>query len=338
MKRPTIEDVAKRAKVSVTTVSRVLNGHDEKYMRPETRDRVLKAIKQLTFTPVRAAQRLRQRYAQIIGVVLPDLSNPYFSELLRGIQKVAYQEHYSVIIADTNNSVKREKESLKIFIAERVDGVLLVPAAMRNDAVEHFLRQEIPLIIVGRSLTNVKIPSVKADNFKAGYILTEHLLKLGYPKIGFVKGPIEVSTAKERFQGFQEAITDHGRVVDANSIIQGDFTFDGGYQAMMQLLSKGNVPDAIISANELAAIGVIMAAEASGLTVPRDIGVAGFDYLPNTLFAKPALTTVYIPSQEMGEVAANILFQYIRGAYTIIQNRVLDVHLSAGESCAYQAS
>ncbi len=324
----TIREVAKRAGVSVTTVSRVLNGHDLEHMRPETKARVLEAIEELDYVPVKTAQRLRRQKTQIIAVLLPDISNPFFSLLARGVGSVAFEEGYSTLICDSNHSVEKESRYLEILLAEQVEGIIFIPVGQPDrDGLNRLLRRGIDVVVADRSVRG--LPSVEADNKSGSYQLTEHLLQKGYRNIAYIAGPPEVSTASDRLSGFTAAI--ENAALKPAAVLYGNFTYKSGYERAQEILRATSV-DAIMAANDLMAIGAIRAIEEMGLSVPRDIGVTGFDHVSLLEFVQPRLTTVHIPAYEMGEKAMKLFMQ--RGKGGIYRKKILlKTELIHGDSC-----
>jgi len=329
----TIKDVAERAGVSISTVSRVLNGKVKDHMRPETEERVLQAIRELDYSPNRYARVLKRQRTGVIGVLAPDISNPFFSQLLRGVENVAYRHDYLVLTCDAENSLEKENRYIEILIEERVEGVILISSALQNERVERLLRKGVHLVLADRRVENIEAPMVIADNLKASYLLTEHLLELGYREIGFIQGPKEISTARDRFQGFLQAMEEGGLKVREGHLKEANYTFEGGYKSARELL-KGKLPQAIIAANDLMAIGAIRALEGSDLNVPQDIGVAGFDNIPLATLAKPRLTTIDIPAYEMGQEAMEMLLEHLDGGEPMGKAmKTLEVKLVSGDSC-----
>jgi LacI family transcriptional regulator len=274
--RATIREVAEHAGVAPCTVSRVLNDHDADHMRPETKERVLAAIRALDYTPVKAAQRLRRQRTHVLGILVPDITNLYFALLTRGVESLAFERGYTTLICDSSHEPEREARYLEMLLAEDVEGVLLVPTG-------------------------------RPDNRSASQRLGEHLLRLGYARIAYVAGPAEVSTAEDRLRGFRDALRHAGKKLA--SLRLGTFTFESGFQCARAILQHEEV-DAIVAGNDLMAFGVLRAAEEEGLSVPGDLGVAGFDHVPHVPYAtflRPELTTVEVPVHEMGREAARRL-------------------------------
>ncbi|MGD9675996.1 MAG: LacI family DNA-binding transcriptional regulator [Candidatus Bipolaricaulia bacterium] len=301
--RASIRDVAAHAGVSPSTVSRVLNGHDADHMRPETKERILASIKELDYTPVRAAQRLRRRRTQAFGVLIPDISNLYFSLLTRGVESVAFDEGYSTLVCDSNHEASRESAYLDFLLSEGVDGIVFVPVGRPDlDLVHHLIERGVRVLVADRRIDG--LTTVDADNVGGSRDLTAHLLGLGYRAIAYIAGPAEVSTAEDRLAGFRRAMKAAGRSPVA--VVRGSFTFPSGYDHAAAILDRHSV-DAIIAANDLMAVGAIRAAEDRGLAVPDDLGVAGFDHVPWAALVRPQLTTVEVPAYAIGREAGRRL-------------------------------
>lgn len=324
--RATIREVAEHAGVAPCTVSRVLNGHDAEHMRPETKERVLASMRALDYTPVKAAQRLRRQRTHALGILVPDIANLYFALLIRGVESVAFERGFTSLICDSSQDARREARYLEMLLAEDVEGVLLVPSGRADvRAMERFVARGVRVMLVDRRADG--LPVVEADNRGASRALGEHLLRLGYRRIAYISGPADVSTAEDRLRGFREALDEAGIGLAATE--RGAFTFESGFDAARRVLRRGGV-DAIVAANDLMAFGVLRAVEEQGLSVPADVGVAGFDHVPHVPYAtflRPELTTVEVPVHEMGREAARRLLD---GVHDSLQ---LATHLIVGGTC-----
>jgi len=325
-KQATIREVAARAGVSQSTVSRVLNGNDADHMRPETKERVLKAMKELDYTPVKAAQSLRRQRTEVIGILVPDISNSFFSRLVRGVGSVAFEKGFSTLVCDSNHSVEKESRYLDILLAEGVEGIVFIPVGSPDmKRIDRLLRQGIRVVVADRRVEG--FPAVEADNAGGSRELTQHLLRLGYRRIAYIAGPQEVSTAQDRLSGFRQAMGDAN--LSPVVVCYGRFTYESGYEHAEKILKNHHV-DAIMAGNDLMAIGVIQAAEDNGLIVPEELGVTGFDNTPLLALARPKLTTVKVPAYRFGEEVSRQLFDGEVKALT------LPVRLIPGATCQQQ--
>lgn len=329
----TIRDVAKKAGVSPTTVSRVLTGKSTGHMREETKRKVLEAIKELDYTPDKYARALKQQKTGIIGVLIPDISNIFFSRVVRGVEKIAYQNKYSVIICDSENSVEKEESYIDILLQEKVEGLIFIPSSRKNDEVKRLVKRGIVVVLVDRTLDNFNFPAVVCDGFDDSYKLTKYLIDQGYKKIGFIKGPPAVTTAEDRYRGYIQALRDSNIGFNQVYVKKGRYTFESGYKAAREYLKIKKLPQAIIAANDLMAIGVIRAFEKFGFKVPADVGIAGFDDILFSRLMSPRLTTIRIPAFQMGQQATRVLFNLMEGRSIRKIKRIVKTRLIKGDSC-----
>ncbi|MBC7344368.1 MAG: substrate-binding domain-containing protein, partial [Clostridia bacterium] len=264
----------------------------------------------------------RQR-TQVLGVLLPDISTPFFSLLARGVESVAFEKGYSILICDSNHSVEKESRYLDILLSEGVEGVVFIPVGKPDmGRLQRLLRRGIKIVAADRRVEG--LPTVEADNRGGSRELTEYVLSLGYRRIAYIAGPKEVSTAQDRLLGFQEAMEAAG--LRPVAVRHGNFTYESGYELARSILEKEKV-DAIMCGNDLMAIGAIRAAEDLGLRVPEDLGVTGFDHVPWSDLVEPKLTTVEIPAYNLGQAAIR---QFMKGDN---QNRLLEARIIPGATC-----
>lgn len=323
-KQVTIREVAVRAGVSSSTVSRVLNKRDTNHMRPETKARVLAVIEELEYIPAKAARSLRRQRTQVIGILLPDISNPFFSLLARGVESVAFEEGFSTLICDSNRSAEKESRYLEILLAEGVEGIVFIPVGDPDDAqIRRFLRRGIRIVAADRQVN--RLPTVRAANEHGSAMLTNYVFRLGYRRIAYLAGPKSISSAQERLAGFKTEMERKG--LTPVLVQHGPFSFESGFHLAKKLLVQQEV-DGILAGDDLMAIGAIRAVEDLGLCVPRDLGVAGFDHIALADLVKPRLTTVEVPASRMGQEAAR---QLLRGG---CQDVSLPVRFIKGASCA----
>jgi DNA-binding LacI/PurR family transcriptional regulator len=332
-KRATIRDVALRAGVSISTVSRVINPKDSSQMRDATRERVIDAMAALDYTPVKAARDLRRRRTHVVALLVPDISNPCFSLLARGVEAAGFKVGYSTLICDTNNSRDEERQYMSVLLRQNVDGVILVPVGRPDRAsLDRLERSNIPVVTADRRVPG--IPHVEADNAGGSRDLAKCLGSLGYRRIAYLGGPEEVSTAEDRLQGFVEGLAEGDTAPTA--VRRGDFTYDSGVSLGTEILRDKHL-DAVVAGNDLMAIGVLHAAMAAGRRVPEDLGVAGFDDIQWAALARPRLTTVRVPFLEIGQSAARVLVARILSYDAAAEPTRLPVSLVIGDSTCAQA-
>lgn len=331
-KRLTIRDIAKMAKVSHMTVSRVLN--NDSRVREETRKRILGLVNKLHYRPDARARTFVSKKSNLIGLVVSDISNPFYAELARGIEDKAHEQGYNVIFCSTVNKPERMEIYVDLMMDAGIDGFIFASARLHEPVVEKLIDERFPLVLVNRKLRGETCNYVVLNNIKGAYEITEHLINLGYRKIAIITGPSNVFTGLERLKGYQQALKDHRIEFDDNYVIQGPFTRETGYEGTQELLTMEERPEAIFAGNDYIAMGVIDAVEELGLHIPEEIAVVGFD---DTKFAsnqRIRLTTVSQRTYEMGNLGVQILIDYIERKETDYTHRVvLEPRLVIRESC-----
>ena len=307
----TIREVAQRAGVAPITVSRVINHSG--YVSDSTRARVEKAIAELKYVPNALAQGLRFNKTDVIALVLSDVTNPFWTTVARGTEDAANEENYSVVLCNTDEDVEKQERYIQLLLRRQVDGFLLVPASNATDTIRFIQQQRVPLVILDRQLTGVSVDIVRADSEGGAYDLTRHLIELGHRRIAILSGPETTSTSTQRVAGYQRALEDAHLKVDPALISYGRFYQDSGHERTVHLLALSPPPTAIFAANNFIAIGVMKALYGSGLRIPQDISVVGFDDLPPGLLVQPFLTVAAQPAYEMGYRGTKLLLERIGG-------------------------
>lgn len=303
----TIRQVADRAGVSIATVSHVLN--DTRYVSDELRERVLQAMRELSYQRNGLARSLRSGKSHTIGLVLPDSSNPYFAEIARAVQDAAYELGYSLLLCNTDGDLEKEATYGSLLIEKQVDGVILIAAGASGEHIAELQRCAIPIAVVDRDSPDVAADSVQIDNRQGGELAARHLLELGHRRIACIAGPLDVYPSYDRVYGYMDALRAAGIEIDPELIVNSNFRANGGYQAAGRLLAQSALPTAIFACNDLMAMGAIGAIVDHGLRCPADIAVVGFDDIQLSQYTNPALTTVAQPKQEMGRQAARLLLE-----------------------------
>jgi LacI family transcriptional regulator len=331
MTRPTIADVARLAGVSKSTVSRVLN-ENMHYMRPETREKVARAINDLGYNPSSVARSLISKRTHAVGLLVSDVSNPFYSDVIHGVEDVAIACGYDVFLCNTNYDVERGKAYARSLVAKRVDGVLIMTSNVSDEWMHDLLRCEVPIVIFDwdtRSLPGSAMRSILVD-FESGIkAAVDHLLGLGHTRLAHVSGPLRYPTSRQRRDAFLKALAERGIDPDTVAVIEGDLRIDGGARAFHELLHLPIRPTAVFTANDLMALGIIWSASAYGLKIPEDLSVVGFDDISLASEIHPPLTTVSLPSYEIGRVAMNMLLEVHSDP------RILDVR--ADRHCVVQS-
>lgn len=301
----TIYDVARLAGVSPATVSRVFNGAGVSDAKATA---VRQAATQLKFTPNRTARTLRRQSSEVIALVIPDIENPYFTEMARGVEDVASEAGYSVVLCNSDAQVDKESTYLRIAIAEHMSGVILAAASDRT-SLDEILATGRPVVAVDRG-TGYDIDGVVMANRDAGRSATENLIEAGYRRIAHIAGPEHIETAVERAEGWRRALDAAG--LESDLLRYSSFRVDGGRQEMEQLLALPEPPDAVVAGNNLLGVGAIQVLTERGLTPPA-VGVAVVGSLPFTTLSPSLVTVVRLPARHMGVTAARMLLDRIAG-------------------------
>lgn len=327
----TIKDVAKYAGVSVTTVSRVIN-NSQHPINPETRQRVEEAIQRLGFCPNAMARGLHVNETKTIGLILPDIANPYYPGIVRGIEDVAHEQGYTVILCNSDRSRERTQKYLQVLREKRVDGIIFTGGGAVEDArTHHFFDQDAMVkVIIGRPRGN--LPAVQIDNVQAAREAVEHLFSLGHRRIATITGPRVSTTATDRLEGYRQALEEHGVEVNPEWIIEGDFDSESGYHAVDKLQSGIT---AIFVHNDLMAIGAIKALQEKGIRIPEEVAIVGFDNIPLASFVTPKLSTVAVPVYDLGVTAMQVLAELLAGR-EVPPVTILATHLEVRESTKIQ--
>ena len=304
--KKTIKDIAEIANVSYATVSRALN--DKYGVKEGTKRRVLEIANQLKYSPNAIARGLKSSRTYTIGLVIPDISNPFFPEVARGVEEGASEQGYSVLLCNTNWNVSREEQYLNLLAERRVDGIIISPMSASSQSLwQDEVVGDVPVVFLANAPKGTSRPYVIIDNTRGGYLATSHLLLQGYERVAFVGAQEGSVTVDQRFEGYRAAIDERGARFDDSLVCLGDFREQSGYEAARDLISGRNCPDAIFAENDLLAIGVIHAVRERGLRVPGDVAVVGFDDIPLAAFPEIDLTTIAQPKEEMGRRAAQLL-------------------------------
>ncbi len=301
----TIRDVAKRAGVAPITVSRVINHSG--YVNEQTRARVEAAIADLGYLPNVLARSLRSRRTNTLGLILTDISNPFWTTVARGVEDAASDAGFNVILCNTDESVVEQDKYLHVLVQKQVDGVLLVPARSAVEPVKFVQSQNTPVVVLDRRIPNSQTDAVRCDSEDGAYQLTRLLLSLGHRRIAMLSGPRGVSTAEDRVAGYRRALLEAGVEVDTALVYYGEFSLESGYAMTGQMLARTPRPSALFAGNNFIAIGALRALRDAGLRVPEDIALVGFDDLPADLVVDPFLTVAAQPAYEMGRQATELL-------------------------------
>lgn len=332
-KAASIYDVARESGVSVFTVSAVIN--NKSHVGKKLRERVEAAIRNLNYRPNLLARSLANQRTHTIGMIVPDIANPFFPMVVRGAEDAAQKHGYNLLLCNSDDSLDKEEKAIELLLSKRVDGILLTKAAedLRPPVRRMIEEVNIPFVLVMRTYPKLTQDAVISDDYQGAYDAVCHLARAGRRRIGLICGPLRISNAKARWEGFRDALKSESLPYDPELVIEGDYRIESGFRAGHTLLSRR--PDGIYVANHLMTIGLLKAAEEIGLRCPEDFGLVSFDDYPWLSIFRPRLTTVELPKHQLGSEAAELLIQRIGGSTVKAVVRKLQPELRIRESCGF---
>jgi len=344
---PTIIDIAALAGVAPMTVSRVIN--ESGYVSQAMREKVMRAVKELNYHPNGLARSLKRQRTHVVGILLPDIANPFSAELASSIQEVLLEGSYSSFISTSERSTAREQAALRALFDHRVDGIIVATRETKlgNEALLRLTERGLPVVVVGRALNHPRVDRVTADHWKGGYDAVEHLISLGHRRIAFIGVTLVNGAGLRRFQGYLDALRENNLPVldelivgtDEAGASPGYSTQADGYEGMRRLLALAEPPTAVFARNDFTAIGAMCAARDAGLRMPEDLAMVGFDNVPLAAYTAPPLTTVDQPTAEQGRHAARLLLDRIEGQPALERREVcLDCRLIIRQSTSRAAA
>lgn len=328
-----IKEIAKASGVSTATVSRVLN--DSQKVKEATAKRVLKVVEQLNYRMDHVARRMKVKSSEslVIGLIITDIENPFFSDIVKGVEDMAFRNKHILMICNTNESPEKELFFLNSMFSEKVSGVIIVPTSGNAQYFEMLNQDELPIVMVDRCPKNLNIDTVSINNVDGGYQATRLLIKNGHTRIGIVCGIRGLSNTKERYEGYVKALAEANIPVSKDLITYGNYIESGGRMAMNKLLSLENPPTAVFSTNNLMTLGCIKEIYKRKLTIPSDVALIGFDDTSWAEVLIPPLTTIRQPGYEIGVNAAELLFKRFKNNRANKMNIVLNPELVIRGSC-----
>lgn len=309
MKQPVrLIDVAKHAGVGVGTASRVINNHPS--VKEGTRRRVLEAIEELDYQINGIARSLKANSTHTIGVLIPDIANEFYADVVRGMEDVALQHGYSYILSSTDSNTEKELHAISIMREKQVDGIMMMSHTVAPQMLEYIEHNALPTVLVASGMSHSSIATVSIDNRKAAYDAVSYLIELGHTRIAAISGPpSDQSGGVARLEGYKDAMREHGCPVMGGYVQEGkDYTYSTGFEKMERLLELALPPTAVFLAGDYMAIGALKAASYHQISVPNDIAVMGFDNLAVSQYYVPSLSTVNQPRYQMGQEAMRLLF------------------------------
>jgi LacI family transcriptional regulator len=328
----TIKDIAKAAKVSKAAVSYVIN--DKPGVSDETRERILKIMKDLNFRPNAAARGLAGLSTETLGLVIPDITDMFYASIVRGVENAANKLGYTLNLSTTHALPERERKAVEAFTSGRVDGVVLMTYFLDEQFLKELKTGRIPFVTIDNPFLNAAFYSVTVDNEEAGYQATKFLTGLGHRRIAYLNGKSGSNDNALRLAGYKRALIEAGIPFRAGMTKNGEFERAKGYEATIKLLQMGEPPTAIFAANDQMALGALGAALEHGLEVPRDLSIIGVDDIEAAALVDPPLTTIKQPTYEMGETAVKLLMGILKGEEQAERKVLLRTQLVERRSCA----
>lgn len=333
MKTITLKEIAQKVGVSVATVSRALN-YPEK-LNPETLNKITEIIRSTNYVPNRVAQRLRSKKTprKVIGVILADIQNPFYVDVLRGIEEITYSNEFTLFIGEFSQEHDKEKMYLEKMKSELVDGLIISPSSETDQDVIRLAKNGMPIVCVDRGLKGVSVDVVLVDNKKGAFEAVEYLIQRGYKRIAYIGGLPQIPTTIQRKEGYEEAHRKYNIPIDPDLIQLGDSKIESGKKLTEKLLKLPNPPDALFTGNNLITLGALETIYKMGLKIPDDIAIIGFDDMYWAEFLNPPLTAVRQPGYEIGKRAAELLFQRLKEPDRPHVKLILETQLVKRKSC-----
>lgn len=314
----TMKDIARLAGVSTSTVSHVIN--KSRFVSDEIAERVNNAAQQLNYAPSALARSLKMNRTKTIGMLVTTSTNPFFGEVVKGVERSCYHQGYNLILCNTEGDNQRMKASINTLLQKRVDGLLLMCSTLEGERLDVFDRYpDIPVVVMDWGPILFASDKIQDNSLQGGYMAAKHLIECGHKEIGCITGPLIRHQAQMRYEGYKRALAEAGLGIHSDWIIESDFECEGGYQAFEKLYERGKLPSALFVCNDMMAMGVIQAANQRGLRIPDDLSLIGYDDVHIAKFMTPALTTIHQPKYRLGKAAIDTLLYRLENPDTTAQ-------------------
>lgn len=314
----TMKDIARLAGVSTSTVSHVIN--KSRFVSDEIAERVNNAAQQLNYAPSALARSLKMNRTKTIGMLVTTSTNPFFGEVVKGVERSCYHQGYNLILCNTEGDNQRMKASINTLLQKRVDGLLLMCSTLEGERLDVFDRYpDIPIVVMDWGPILFASDKIQDNSLQGGYMAAKHLIECVHKEIGCITGPLIRHQAQMRYEGYKRALAEAGIAINPDWIVESDFECEGGYQAFEKLYQRGKLPSALFVSNDMMAMGVIQAASQRGLRVPDDLSLIGYDDVHIAKFMTPALTTIHQPKYRLGKAAVDTLLYRLENPDTTAQ-------------------
>lgn len=336
-RQPSLHEIAQQAGVSVSTVSRYVNG--QLALKPDTESRVLAAMERLGYTSLPRPSRSRAVRTGVIGLVVPGVGNAYFGRIAESIVAAAESQGLAVLMASTHSQSRKENEYVQLFAEHSVDAVIYAGNHTSNSALSRLIASGVPVVVIDEALLDgPPVDTVLVDDYAGAYQAVAHLASMGHERIALVTGPTRLRSVGERRRGFEDALLRAGLDPEGQVRLSGPFSEDFGVGALSRLLAAPQPPTAVFAASDLIALGVMTGASNLGITIPDDLSVVGFDDIPAASYVSPRLTTVRMPPERMASAAVSMVIERIEGAARAEQQAIVPVALVLGETVSRRRS
>lgn len=306
----TMKDIARLAGVSTSTVSHVIN--KSRFVSEEISERVNSAAKELNYAPSALARSLKMNRTRTIGMLVTTSTNPFFGEVVKGVERSCYHQNYNLILCNTEGDTERMKASIDTLLQKRVDGLILMCSTLEGEKLDIFEQYpSIPVVVMDWGPMHFESDKIQDNSFLGGYLATKHLIESGHREIGCITGPLNRHQALMRYEGFKKALKEHHISINPNWIVESDFECDGGAKSLETLMSRGALPTSLFICNDMMAMGAINVAHEKGVHVPNDLSIIGYDDIHIAKFMSPSLTTIHQPKYRLGKAAVETLLAKI---------------------------
>lgn len=306
----TIKDVARHAGVSTSTVSHVLN--KTRYVSEDVSARVMDAVESLRYAPSALARSLKVNNTKTFGMLVTTSTNPFFGEVLKGVERRCYECGYNLILCNTEGDIERMHANLDTLLQKRVDGLLLMCSEVESQTIDLFSKHKtVPTVVMDWGPTNFPCDKIRDNSYRGGYMATQYLIDKGHTEIGCITGVLDKLTAEQRYTGFTEAMTNAGLTVNPGWVAAGDFECEGGASAFETIFARGPLPSALFVCNDMMAMSVINSASKKGIRIPQDLSIIGYDDIKLAKYITPSLTTIHQPKYRLGQQAVDTLLDKI---------------------------
>lgn len=314
----TMKDIAKLAGVSTSTVSHVIN--KSRFVSEEISERVNKAARELNYRPSALARSLKVNRTKTIGMLVTTSTNPFFGEVVKGVERSCYQQGYNLILCNTEGDNERMRGSIDTLLQKRVDGLILMCSSLEGERIDVFEQYpDIPVVVMDWGPMLFTSDKIQDNSLRGGYLAAKHLIDSGHKEIGCITGPLVKHQAQMRYEGYKRALIEAQLSFHADWIIESDFECEGGYEAFNRMYEKGPLPSSIFVCNDMMAMGVINAAHEKGIKIPEELSIIGYDDIHIAKFMTPSLTTIHQPKYRLGKAAVEALLNKVEGRETDAQ-------------------